>query len=407
VADVLSSGPEPGGPSRPRRRWTTPLAGVLVAAAAAYLAVQAGGSTGAGRPSAADSSRDVRVRPAPQPTPTGPPPPIARYRLDGVPGVGPAGVRMLVGGRNPGVLDAGTGRLAALPFTKGLGEVAELDHAGGTTTVLLHNPNRLRARAVVLDRGGRVTRLGQVLDVLPMRDGTVLAEDCEGAVGAGPCTLTGYAATGAVRWKRSVPGQLDLVRDTSYGLLVRAYQGGAGGMVRLEDPRSGALYRVIGRTYAVLGADDRQVAFVPAACGSDCGLTLADLTNGASRFLPEIPGNPSVAAFSRDGQRLAIGYAGMLPDDPSTSPQRDGYVAVLDLDPSVDHVQLVPRLTTGPASTALPVWSPDGRLLLAVPTDGAGSGRVVAWTPGTPRVTILPAGLTGFYGTPGYAAALS
>jgi hypothetical protein len=80
---------------------------------------------------------------------------------------------------------------------------------------------------------------------------------------------------------------------------------------------------------------------------------------------------------------------------------------VLDLDPSLDRVQLVPELTTGPASTALPVWSPDGRLLLAVPTDGAGSGRVVAWKPGTPRVTILPVGLTGFYGTPGLAAPLS
>jgi hypothetical protein len=31
---------------------------------------------------------------------------------------------------------------------------------------------------------------------------------------------------------------------------------------------------------------------------------------------------------------------------------------------------------------------------------------VVAWRPGTPRVTILPVGLTGFYGTPGLAAPL-
>jgi hypothetical protein len=53
------------------------------------------------------------------------------------------------------------------------------------------------------------------------------------------------------------------------------------------------------------------------------------------------------------------------------------------------------------------VWSPDGRLVLAVPTDGSGSGRVVAWTPGASRTTILPVGLTGFYGTPGLAAALS
>jgi Tol biopolymer transport system component len=124
-------------------------------------------------------------------------------------------------------------------------------------------------------------------------------------------------------------------------------------------------------------------------------------------LLAENPGNPSVAAFSRDGRRLAIGYAGLLPDDPSTSPQRDGYVAVVDLDSGFDRVRLVPELTTGPASTALPVWSPDGRLLLVVPTDGSGSGRLVSWTPGAPRVTILPIGLAGFYGTPGTAAPLS
>jgi hypothetical protein len=284
--------------------------------------------------------------------------------------------------------------------------MAELDHAGGTTTVLLHNFSRLRARVVALGPGGGAVGLGEALDALPMRDGTVLAEDCGGAGATGPCTLTGYAATGAVRWKRSVPNQLDLVRDTPYGLLVRA-QGVLGAVVQLEDPRSGAVYRVIGRTSGVLGADDRQVVFLPAGCGSGCDLTLSDLDDGSSRLLAENPGNPSVAAFSRDGRRLAIGYAGLLPDDPSTSPQRDGYVAVVDLDSGFDRVRLVPELTTGAASTALPVWSPDGRLLLVVPTDGSGSGRVVSWTPGAPRVTILPIGLAGFYGTPGTAAPLS
>ena len=271
---------------------------------------------------------------------------------------------------------------------------------------MLHNANRLRARALVLGRGGTPARLGQALDVVPMRDGSVLAEDCAGADGTGPCTLTGYAATGAARWTRTVPSQLDLVRDTPYGLLVRTYEGDLGGVVRLEDPRSGAVYRVmIGRTYAVLGADDRQVVFVPAGCGSDCGVILSDLANGSSRVLPEIPGAPAVAAFSRDGRRLAIGYAGRLPDDQSPSPQRDGYAVVVDLT-GFDHWRPVPDVTTGPASTPLPLWSPDGRLLLAVPTDGAGSGRVVAWRPGTARVTILPVGLTGFYGTPGEAAPL-
>jgi hypothetical protein len=113
-----------------------------------------------------------------------------------------------------------------------------------------------------------------------------------------------------------------------------------------------------------------------------------------------------VAAFSADGRRIAIGYAGMYAEDVSPSPQRDGYVQVIDQDRS-DFWQEVPDLTTGPASTALPVWAPDGRLLLVVPTDGDGSGRVAMWEPDAPRITLLPVGLTGFYGLPGLAAPLS
>jgi hypothetical protein len=397
VTDVLSSGLEPDGPSRPRRRWTTPVAGVVVAAAAAYLAVHAGGETAAD-PRAAGPTPSA-------PAPSGPVPTAATYRLRGDQGLGPTGVRLLLGGRQPAVLDTGTGRQVPLPIRTGPVDVAELDHAGGTTTVELHNPFRLRARAFALGRTGLAVSLGRVLDVVPLRDGSVLTEDCSDPSGLGPCTLTGYAATGAVRWRRTAPGPLDLVRDTPYGLLVRTSDGPRGGVVRLEDPRSGAAYRVLGRAASVLGADDRQVVFAPAACATQCDLILADLDDGSSRFLPENPGNPTVAAFSRDGRRIAIGYAGMLPDDRSPGPQRDGYVVVIDQH-RADFWQPVPAVTTGPASTALPVWSPDGRLLLAVPTDGSGSGRVVAWRPGAPRVTILPVGLTGFYGMPGLAAPL-
>ncbi|HEV7657383.1 MAG TPA: hypothetical protein VGP36_22010 [Mycobacteriales bacterium] len=407
MADVLSSGYEPeyqgDGPPR-RRRWTTLLAAGLVAAGAAYLAVHTGGG-GAVRPPAA-TPLSVEVRPAPNPIRTGPPAPDARYRLDGDPGAGPAGLRLLVGGRHPAVLDARTGSLTPLPVPTVRGDVAELVHAGGVTAAVLHNAERLRARAVVLGRGGTAAQLGSVLDLVPMRDGTVLAEDCDGAGGTGPCTLTNFSTAGAVRWRRIVPRQLELVRDTPYGLLVRAYQGDLGGVARLENAQTGAVYRVIGRTYAVLGADDRQVVFEPAGCGSDCALTLTQLASGASRFLPENPGNPAVAAFSADGHQLAIGYAGMLPEDPSASAQRDGYVVVIDL-VRADRWRTVPGLTTGAASTALPVWAPGGQLMLVTPTDGSGSGRVAAWTPGRPRLTLLPGGLTGFYGTAGLAAALT
>jgi hypothetical protein len=397
MAEVLSSGTESGAPRRHRpgghRHRTGLLAAALLAAGAAVLAVEAGGD----RPRAAPPSVPYRLDPAPAP---------AVFRLDGDPGTGPAGVRMLIGGRQPGVLDTGTGAVAPLPVPAVPGDVAELDHAGGTTTVLLHSASRLRSRAFAFWPGGTGAGLGRAVDVLPLRDGGVLAEDCSGPGDIGPCTLTAYGRAGAKGWTRTVPRKLDLIRDTPYGLVTGVDEDDVGRLVRLEDARSGAVHRIVGRVHAVLGADDRQVVFTAVACGSECELTVADLDGGSFRVLPRNPGIPAVAAFSRDGRRLAVGYAGMPVEDRSASAQRDGRVAVIELT-GADRWQLVPELTTGAASTALPVWAPDGRLLLAVPTTGVGSGRVVAWRPGAARVTILPVQLTGFYGTPGLAAALT
>ena len=204
MADVLSSGSDPGDPRhvRPgRRRRTTLLAGVLVAAGAAYLAVHTG-SAGAPDPQAAPPS--AQVRPV-DPDQAEPPPAQARYRLDGDPGVGPAGLRMLVGGREPGVLDAGTGRISPLPLPRDTADVSRLDHAGGVTTAMLHNPGRLRARGVAIGPTGKAAQLGSLVDLVPLRNGTVLAEDCGGAGGSPPCTLTDF-----VRHRR---GQLAADRD--------------------------------------------------------------------------------------------------------------------------------------------------------------------------------------------------
>jgi hypothetical protein len=390
MAEVLSSGPAGAagrGRSRRHRRGTGPLAAVLVAAGASVLAVEAGGGP---RPVAP-------FRPGPAPA--------AVYRLDGDAGTGPAGVRMLIGGRRPVVLDTGTGAVTALPVPAVPGDVAELDRAGGTTTVLLHDISRLRSRAFALRPNGRAVPLGRAIDVLPMRDGGVLAEDCEGPGNIGPCTLTAHGGAGARDWSRTVPRKLDLIRDTPYGLVVGADDDDSR-LVRLEDPRSGAVYRVIGTADAVLGADDRQVVFTPVGCRSDCELTVAALDGGSARVLPADPGNPAVAEFSRDGRWLAVGYTGLSVDDRSASTYRDGHVSVISLT-RADRWLPVPGLTTGSASTALPVWAPGDQLLLAVPTTGLGSGRVALWTPGAGRVTILPVRLTGFYGIRGLAAALT
>lgn len=397
MADVLSSGPESG--PRPRRRWTTPLAGLLVAATATVLAVRTGGADDtADLPRATGPS--VVVRPAPTPARTGPPPPAAVFRLDGVPGPGPPG-RLLVGGREPGVLDTATGRLTSLAgLLEAPGDRVTFEHRGGLTVALVKNPNQLRPRGAVLT-GGKVVDLGPLLALLPMRDGTVLTEDCAGGGGTGPCVLTSRTVTGGTRWTRSVSRQLDLVRDTPYGLLVRAYQGDLGGVARLEDPRTGKPVRIVGRTYAVLAATDEQVLFRRPDCDSDCPLRLAELSGTAWRELPPGSGRAVTAAFAPDG-RIAIAYAGLSPVDNSPSTERDGYVAVIDL--TAGRMESVPGVGTVAASTPLPVWAPDGRLLVAVSDDGV--GRLAAWRFRDEQVTVLPVRLHGLWGEPGMVAGI-
>ena len=103
---------------------------------------------------------------------------------------------------------------------------------------------------------------------------------------------------------------------------------------------------------------------------------------------------------------LAFASGGGARVDPDPAEDRDGYVTVIDLGAG-DRGARVPGLATGANSMALPVWTRDGRLLLVVPTDEHGAGRVAVWTPGAPRLTVLPVALSGFYCSPGEAVAVS
>ena len=67
-------------------------------------------------------------------------------------------------------------------------------------------------------------------------------------------------------------------------------------------------------------------------------------------------------------------------------------------------VRELPGLATGAVSTPLPVWAPDGRLVVAASDDGA--ARMVAWRPGDRRAAVLPPILDGVYGQPGMVVPL-
>lgn len=399
MADVVSSGfgegSEDDGGGRPR--W---LAGAVVLALAAGLGILALRQGTDGPPEPAPAAAPS----APRPAPAGPAdlPPEAVYRLDGVPGPGPAGTRLLVGGRRPGVLDAATGRLTPLP-APGLrpGEDAYVRRGRGYTVVLAGAGTRpLAEAALVPDGGGARVPLGAATDALPLRDGTVLTVACPPG-GDPACTVSARTRSGGTAWTRAAAGPLGLLADTPAGLVATSARKGSTEL-RLVEPRSGRTLRSYGTASSVLAVSDRRLAWVPAGCPYACPVLVADLADGRTRRLPAVAGVAATGAFSADSRRLAVGFAGLHAQDPARSQPRDGYAAVIDLD-RVGWLH-APGLSTGPKSAPVPLWSRD-RLLLAV-TDGTGAGRVASWDPGEPRLTVLPVRLAGFAAVPGEFAAL-
>ena len=398
---MLSSGPEPdpdAAPRRPRPRWLSAVGGAALVVVLAVLAVRDG--TGRSRPPRPVPSPTVALA-SPTPAPrayTFPPPPEAVYRIDGDPGPGPPGVRLVVGGRRPGVLDVATGRLiglTGLPYAAG--EVVELRRGTCYTVALVYRPSDDAFRAVVLPDSGGAVELGAVDQALPLRDGSLLTVVCPTGY-AGECRLSSRTATGALRWQRRPPEPTRLVRETAYGVLVLSGADGRSARLQVEDPRTGRVVRDLGRTPAVLAATDRLVAWQPYDCLSACPVLVADLADGSVRVMPGSAGRAAFGAFSPDGGRLAVGFWGLHSHDPDRSRQRDGYAAVLDL--RTPAWFRVPGLTTGAKAAPLPLWTPDGsRLLLATGDDGV--GRIASWTPGSPRLTVLPARLDGLHPQPG------
>jgi hypothetical protein len=397
VPEVLSSGPEPvwdlDGTEvvrRPRPRWLSTLGVVTLAAVLGVLAVR----DGTGRPRPGGSAPPMRAAvatPAPS-VPPGPPPPDAVYRLDGVPGPAPAGVRLLLGGLRPAVLDPGTGLLTPLRDVRHYpGDAVDLRRGPGLTVALVHS-DPYYVRAAALPDGGRSADLGTVQDALPMRDGSVLTAVCLAGSGGG-CSLSQYAGAGELRWQRRVSDRIVLLRDTPGGVLTLIRGDEARGMLQVENPRNGKVRRDLGVVGTVLAATDRQVAWLPPDCTSGCPVVVADLGTGERRELSGLAGRAALGAFSPDGQRLAVSFVGLDPKDPDRSTQRDGYLAVLDLRTSA--WTRAPGLTTGAQTAAVPVWTPAGdRLLIGTGTDGV--GRIAVWRPGDRRLTVLPVRLDGF-----------
>lgn len=391
MAEVLSSGYPEGPDDGGRPRWLAGVLVLVVAVGLGVLAVRAGG--GGDRP-APDAAPVVETR-APVVVPPVALPPEPVYQLDGVPGPGPAGARLVVGGARPGVVDAATGRLTPLPAL-GLraGENAWVRRGPGFTVVLSGWGSRPAPAAVLVPDAGARVPLGTAVDALPMRDGTVLTVACPPGSEAS-CTVSRRTRTGGTLWTRADADFLGLLADTPAGVVAAAVDGDALRLA-LVEPRTGRVLRAFGRAAVVLAVSDRRVAWTPEGCTSACPVLVADLAGGGTRRLPAAAGRAATGAFSADSERLAVGFAGLHAEDPDRARARDGYAAVIDL--GRGGWVRAPGLTTGPKSSPVPRWVGD-RLLLAV-ADGKGAGRIASWSPGEPRLTLLPVRLTGFDAVP-------
>lgn len=385
MADILASG-SPDGEGQRRR---PPAWLLLLVAAAVLVGLQAWRHRAPAPEAGPAPSPSATVSPAPSESegPTGAP---ARFRLEGRLGVGPAGLRLEVGGPAPVVVDAHTGRVTPLPRLRRLaaGEFAELARLGAATVVVVKNGSLEPVATDVLpDAGGRVS--------VPPSDGVVGAVDggllaFDSGVDRPPGRLVSLTAAGGLRWQRPFSVPTVVQADTPYGLLIQELPAppSTGGPLQLVDARTGALRRELGRPAYVVTSTPNAVAWFSSYCVDVCQLTVTNVGTGRNTRYTMPDGRiPTYGAFSPDQRLLALGFPGL--DDAVPVLKRDGFVVSLDL--RTGQLATLPGLSTEARSAATPAWSPEGLLALEVrsPPDGD-HDRVVLWRPGETRLTLLP-----------------
>lgn len=304
-------------------------------------------------------------------------------RMTGGRGVGPVGLRALVAGTYPAVLDLHTGELDRL---RGLrladGEWAALQPVRGGMVVHLTREG-ISSRTVLLRPGRPPVPLGVDIGVTPLRTGGLLVTSYDR--GRTMASVLDGAAVGRAGW--SLPGLVVMARDTGAGLVALRFAstGSSGADLLLLDSRSGAVRRRLATQRIAVAVGDAAVAHLPADCGLECPLTVTDLAGGRSRDYPTPDrGPPAGGRFSPDGRRLALAVPGQYISRRLTV--RPGFVAVLDLESGA--VVRAPGVETPVERTADVDWSPDGRLLvLAVWSEDR--AEVGLWSPDRPAQPVV------------------
>ncbi|MFL5913628.1 MAG: hypothetical protein ACJ768_24090 [Gaiellaceae bacterium] len=330
-------------------------------------------------------------RPSPLPAPTGassaasdrPSASVAMPWLGGRRGTGPAGLRLLVAGADPRVVDAATGVARPPPGIRlpagagvtavpvGRSTIAVVGYAWGAG-IFLQLPG---ADPLVL--GGRSA-------VTPSLDGQLIVV----ASRSGRTIVSGLAVDRGVRWEWQSSDAITVLRDTPFGLVLQRSGRSVGGELVLVDRESGAVRRMLGRDRSVVAAGDRAAAWVPADCAKLCSLAVSKLRGGGRRDYPMPYGRmPESGAFSPDGRWLALTFPAF-----GVGPViRPGYVGVLDL--RTGGVLPVPQVRTAPELGADVTWSTDGRWMI-IAVKWPDHQTIAFWRPGG-ELRVLATNLPG------------
>ncbi len=353
-----------------RRQWSIPALGAAAAILFGYVATH----------------RDPVQRPEP-PAAATPSPGPGLPRLTGRATAGPAGLRVLVSGRYPQIVDLAIGHGGPVPGLELVaGERAALQPVPAGTVAAITSPRVTRIRTVLLPAaGGRPVPLGNDVAVVPAWRGTDLY------VGTGLPGSTRVAVTapsGRVRRSWTAGGRLLPLRDTAAGLVVSQVGDVAVTELRLLDPATGATRRRLGAGAIVVTVGPASIASVSAGCVRLCPVTVTDFATGRSRDypMPAGTGDPARGAFSPDGRWLALAVPGQYRNGRLVVVP--GFAEVLDLaDGTVTRVPGVE--TAAERSPDLGWFGPT--LVLGVWSDQR--GQVGAWTPGRPGdgLQVLPA----------------
>ncbi len=339
------------------------------------------------------SHRQPAVRPratAPVGVPVPPfVPPDPGPQLFGSVRAGPPGLRLLVDGTDPRIVDAHTLAVTPVPGLRlRPGQVARVLQFGSAAVAALAPLYGPRGGIYLVRPGEPALPLGDDGVFLPSRDRGLVAATYR----PGGTTVTGLAFDRRVRWRWSRPGNVEPLRDTPAGLVVAQHPDAVAGEAELLllDRQTGVVRRRLGQARWAVATDDRSIAWVPARCDPDCLVIRTELTSGAARGY-RMPGRrePAAGAFAPDGQRLALSFPG-VPADPRT-PTRPGFAGVLDLRTST--LTSVPGLATPPSDHAAVTWSADGRWLVLGVT-WPEEELIAVWRPGV-EVIILPLALPG------------